>query len=336
MTVAELEHFRELLLQQEHSVSEWLTTADSVRGADMAKVRSLLDEIRDALGRIVDKSFGACTHCDGEVELHRLGIQPTSQICLDCISDEEKATLENDLFMASKIHRALLPQGAPHIEGLEVAYQSIPSTGVGGDYIDFMRPDNRQSTLLAIGDAMGKGMAAALVMSNVQGVLRVLAADFDSLAPLMQSLNQWICRNIPIAKFVSMTCLLVEAAHDGHSQITYVNAGHCPPLLVRANGTIEPLAATGTVLGVHEDLDYESETVSLARGDLLVLYTDGLIEAENGRGEMFEDRRLMESLARHQAASAESIVSAIEETVRSFCAGRSFGDDYTVMVLRKM
>ena len=118
MTVTELENFRELLLQQEGSLTEWLNSGSSARETETSRVRALLDEIRNATGRIADRAYGNCKSCDGQVELHRLGLQPTEQLCLDCISDQEKAVLEDDLFFASKIHRALLPQAAPTIEGL--------------------------------------------------------------------------------------------------------------------------------------------------------------------------------------------------------------------------
>lgn len=190
MTVAELEHFNELLLQQEHSLADWLDTADSVQAGEVAKVNSLLDEIREAMGRIANQSFGKCQPCDGVVELHRLGLHPTTQICLDCISEKEKATLEDDLFFASKIHRALLPQATPKIKGFEVAFESKASNGIGGDYFDFLKSRRPGSTLVAIADAMGKGVAAGLLMSNVQGILRVLAGDFDAPGLLMKRLNQ--------------------------------------------------------------------------------------------------------------------------------------------------
>lgn len=133
-----------------------------------------------------------------------------------------------------------------------------------------------------------------------------------------------------------MSCLIVDAASNGNSQIRYANAGHCPPLILRTNGSIERLMATGTVLGVHGDFEYECESLSLSSGDHLVLYTDGLSEAENSSGERFEDEAFGEFLANYCADSAEAAVGSIRDAVISFYQGQSLDDDYTVIVLRKV
>jgi sigma-B regulation protein RsbU (phosphoserine phosphatase) len=335
MTVADLEHFNQVLTEQQESLIEWLNSGHSIAEGDAAKVQSLLGDIKDALARIADRSYGACKACDGEVELDRLNLQPVRQICLDCISAEEKAVLEEDLYLASKIHRALLPQAVPKIRGFEVSVQSVAASNVGGDYYDFLPGGKDGAMLVVIADAMGKGMAAGLLMSNLQGALRILAPEFDSPGALMTRLNRWFCRNVPVTKFVSMALIRLRENAGSESVLTYANAGHCPPIVVRNGGRVETLAETGGILGVHEEFAYEDRTLRLSAGELVVLYTDGVTEAENRRGEMFEDQRLIELVQSHRDDSTSAIMSGILDAVQSFCGRSDLGDDYTVVTMRK-
>jgi sigma-B regulation protein RsbU (phosphoserine phosphatase) len=336
MTLDDLEHFKTLLTQREQNLVEWLNSGEPTDDSAGRKVQQLLIEIKEALARVEDRTFGQCTDCDGEVEMHRLEVQPTAQICLACISDAEKTALEEELYLASRVHRSLLPQSVENIDGYEVAVKSLAAHHVGGDYYDFLPSANGGWRRVVIGDAMGKGMPAGLVMSNLQGALRILAEDVSSPALLMSRANRWLCRNVPVTNFLSLTVIAVEPGHSGGSQITYANAGHCPTLLMRKDGSVERLEATGTVLGVHADITYEEQSLELNSGDTLVLYTDGVTEAANAVEDMYEEARLIDFLRNHRSEKPVVLLDGLICDVRAFTGSESLTDDLTAMVLRRL
>ncbi len=239
MTLSDLEHFRNLLLERQDNINQLLAAGGAIPQADSQKAEALLSEIKNALGRVEHKSFGECIVCHGEVEMHRLDIQPTTQVCLECITAEQRQQLEEELYLASKIHRALLPQEVSRIEGFDIAVKSLAARTVGGDYYDFFSPTRGDMTRIVIGDAMGKGLPAGLIMSNIQGALRVLSEEVDSPSQLMTRLNRWLCRNVPVTKFVSLACIAIGPGSDHTSRLLQANAGHCPPILIRKDGTVE-------------------------------------------------------------------------------------------------
>jgi serine phosphatase RsbU (regulator of sigma subunit) len=333
MTLSDLEHFRDLLLDREENLTNLLDSG-SIHGDESGKVDSLLSEIREALERVKDKSYGTCTVCHGEVEKERLEIQPASEICLDCISQQERSILEEDLHLASKVHRALLPQTVARIDGFEVAVKSLAARIIGGDYYDFLPGPQDDSTRIVIADTMGKGLPAGLLMSNVQGALRILADDIQSSAKLIGRLNEWLFRNVPVTKFISLFCLNLKPDSDG--EFTYVNAGHCPPILYRADGTIERLQPTGLVLGVAEGFVYKENSSTFHPGDLLLLYTDGVTDAENGKGEMFGEDRLLDYVTRRSTGSTSDLVIGLQDEIRTFTGRQDFDDDLTIVALRRL
>ena len=335
MNVSDLEHFKNILTEREHNLASWLDSPGSVKDEDISKVRSLLGQIKEALGRVEDRSFGECKVCKGEVERYVLEAQPAREVCLDCISDQDKQLLEEELFMASKIHRALLPQSAVRIDGFDVGVRSIAARSVGGDYFDFLSGED-DAVRVIIADTMGKGLPAGLLMSNIQGALRILAEDIESPAALMARLNKIICRNVAVVKFVSMVCVSIKPLSNKRTAIGYTNAGHCLPILVRKNGDIERLETTGGVLGVHEDFSFEEGAIVLSIGDLLLLYTDGITEAENESGEMFGETRLVEFAKTNNNQPSEKLIESLLQEVRRFSGKAELDDDCTVMALRKI
>lgn len=333
MTISDLEHFRNLLLQREEKLTALLDSS-SLDSGDSGKVQSLVSEIREALERVDDKTYGTCTVCHDDVEKDRLEIQPVTQICLGCISQQEQARLEEDLYLASKVHRALLPQAVARIDGFEVAVKSLAARIIGGDYYDFLPGRRNGSTRIVIADTMGKGLPAGLLMSNVQGALRILADDIRSSAMLVSRLNEWLCRNVPVTKFISLFCVTVTP--DSNGEFTYVNAGHCPPIVFRAGGSVERLQPTGAVLGVAEDFVYREQNSVFQPGDLLLLYTDGVTDAENDREEMFGEHRLLDYVGRRRHDSPGDVVAGLLDEIRAFTSRHDFDDDLTVVALRRV
>ncbi len=333
MTRGDFEHFKQLLVERQENLNNWLQTF-APGDDEIRKVRALLNDLDKALERVEDQSFGVCEVCKGEVELNRLEVQPVRQVCLTCITDEERITLEHELTVASRIHRALLPQSYEKIDGFEVAVKSFAAGHIGGDYYDFLSSVNGSGSRIVIGDTMGKGLPAGLLMANLQGALRIYGEQIHSPAALVTRLNQWLCRNIPVTKFVSLCCIRVNNA-NGKSSITYSNAGHPQPIIVRASGQVELLETNGGVLGVHEQFTYQDITVPFSPGDILVLYTDGITEAENYHGAMFGEERLTEYIKNRRSEPLNSFLDVLLSEIVSFSEKPDLEDDTTVIVLRK-
>jgi hypothetical protein len=143
MTVSDLEKFKNLILQREENLTALIESPEGINRADEEKLQTLFAQMQSALKRIEDRTFGACKVCKGEMELHRLEIQPVVDVCLECITTEERTILEEELTLAGKIHRALLPQAVQNIEGFELAVKSLAARTVGGDYYDFIPAGDR-------------------------------------------------------------------------------------------------------------------------------------------------------------------------------------------------
>lgn len=243
-------------------------------------------------------------------------------------AQEDRRT--RDLIQAAEIQRGILPRGAPTIPGVELAGHNAPSRTVGGDYYDFMPyPDGRVAVVLA--DVAGKGMSAAMLMSNLQARVQILAEEVTDLAGLMHRLDQSIAAHSPDNRFITMFFCLIDPAAG---QMHYCNAGHNPSLLVRSNGEVERLGAMGTVLGIMPEIGYTEESRELRPGDILAIYSDGVTEAEHpDHGEYGEDR-LAELLIAGKNDSAETIVDSVTEAVREWTLGAPPADDITIVIMR--
>jgi phosphoserine phosphatase RsbU/P len=234
--------------------------------------------------------------------------------------------------------RALLPQSLPHVAGIEMAASVQPLDKLSGDYFDVLEPAEGRLAI-AIADAIGKGVPAALLMSNVQASVRALAGSGFSPAELAASLNHSVKRNTTPGRFVTF----FYADLDTRTRtLTYTNAGHCPPVLIRASGQAERLDTGGAVLGVFKDWPYEQGKIELAGGDRLLFFTDGVTEAGNIREEQFgpeqfgpeqfgEDR-LIELARTLRHYPAEAIRDRILDAVSRYCGGRA-EDDITLVAV---
>lgn len=222
---------------------------------------------------------------------------------------------------------ALLPRGIPEIPGFQIAAASQAARTLSGDYFDVL--DLGEGKLaLAIGDVIGKGVPAALLMSNVQATVRALVTPSLEPSDLAAKLNQSIRRNTTQGKFVTFFCGVLDSASR---TLTYTNAGHCAPIVVRSSGAVERLEAGGAVLGVFAEWSYEQAAVTLAPGDRLLLFTDGITEAENGSQEEFGEDRLVKTATSLRTQSAAAMKGQILGAVERFTDGRR-QDDATLVV----
>ena len=233
-----------------------------------------------------------------------------------------------ELDEALRIQRKLLPSAIPDVDGLELAASWQPASGVGGDCYDAIA-FGRTRLGLSIADVVGKGIPAALLMSNLQAAVRAFATEAAQPGELCHQVNRILCGRIAEDRFISFFYCVADA---DLGTLTYANAGHYPPILVRADGSVERLAAGGAVLGVFADGASEQGRVSIGRGDRLVLYTDGITEARDEHGEEFGEERLVALASQHRGCSAPALQARLIDAVATFTAG-TFQDDATLIVL---
>ena len=245
--------------------------------------------------------------------------------------------LTRELDTARQIQERLLPAAEPDLPGFEVSGTSVPSREVGGDYFDFLlQGDDRIG--VAIGDVSGKGMPAALLMSNLQASLHGQVIHPSTVAEVVGRVNNLIVKSTDPHMFATFFYGLLDLRN---AVLTSTNAGHNPPLVVRADGQIEELTDGGLILGILEDQDYQQQSVELAPGDVVVMYTDGITEAvgpsavEDDPEAMFGDEALREVVLRSRTLPAVGIKDAILAAVRDHTAGVAQSDDITLVVVRR-
>jgi sigma-B regulation protein RsbU (phosphoserine phosphatase) len=243
----------------------------------------------------------------------------------------EKERLERELELAAEIQRALLPGRMPSPPGLEIVGWSRPTRQVGGDYYGHLALQGGRIGLV-VADVTGKGMPAAILVSTLHSAIHLLleraAPDEETIAKL----NQHIAESSGANKFITM--LLVEIDPRG-DRLGFLNAGHNPGLLLRADGTVERLTASGLPLGLLRSATYTYRQVAHGPGDLLCLYSDGITECVSPADEEFGEDRLIEYLAHHRAAPLSELLSGLEHAVTEFAAGQPQADDQTIVLVRR-
>jgi len=241
---------------------------------------------------------------------------------------ERRATQEIEI--AKQVQARLFPQTLPPLKTLEYAGLCIQALQVGGDYYDFLNL-GKERLGFVIGDISGKGIAAALLMANLQANLRSQCAiALDQPQRLLCSVNQLFCDNTPDGAFAT---LFFGEYDDAASRLRYANCGHLPALLLHSDDTVERLEATATVLGIFKDWDCEIGECQLRLGDTLALYTDGITESYNSADEQFGEQRLIEALLRHREASSQAALASIVHEVQRFNPHEQH-DDITLIIAK--
>jgi phosphoserine phosphatase RsbU/P len=248
---------------------------------------------------------------------------------LERIENSEKVRRqEQDMAEALSIQMRLLPAELPQAPGYAIAADWRPARIVGGDYYDVLRFDD--NTLgFCIADVAGKGMPAALLMSNLQAAVRGLASASVSPEELCCAINRLLCRSIAGDRFITFFYAVLDIPSG---QLRYTNAGHPAPLVIRGDGSHEELGEGGGVLGVFESAEFCSGEIRLRAADRVVLFTDGLLEAHDGDGEEFGTKRILEEGLSLRHSDATGVLDGIFARVREF-GGRIFEDDATLLVL---
>jgi sigma-B regulation protein RsbU (phosphoserine phosphatase) len=243
----------------------------------------------------------------------------------------QQERLERELQLAMEIQQRFQPTAPPSVPGYELQGISFPCYEIGGDYYDFIqREDGR--LVIALGDVSGKGTAAALLMSSLHAAIHAQTGSHDTLVKTISAVNRYLADNIPSNRFVT----LFYAELDPESgAVSFLNAGHNPPLIVHAAGTVEQLASGGLPLGIKADADYREGRTHLQMGDVLVIYSDGVTEAASPSGEEFGPTRLYEVVSRNVDASAAGIRDRIESALTKFSQGTQAADDITLVIVKR-
>jgi len=291
-------------------------------------VRELLREVDSALERMQAGTFGICETCHDSIEADRLLVDPLCRNCLDHLSPAEQRALERDLDLAFQIQQGLLPKRQLASDGWTVAYHYEPAGPVSGDYCDWIAGEN--GACFFVGDVTGKGVAASMLMAQLYAIFRSLAAATQSPGELLARANRIFCDGTPFSYFA--TVVGGRIGHAGEVEIS--NAGHCPPLHVHAGG-VASIASTGMPLGILCETEYTSQKLTLAKGDNLVLYSDGLTETFNTSREQYGAGRLSRLLEQQSTLSPQQLLAATLEDLKNFRTGAPRTDDLTIMIIRR-
>ncbi|HTK28055.1 MAG TPA: PP2C family protein-serine/threonine phosphatase [Vicinamibacterales bacterium] len=242
----------------------------------------------------------------------------------------DRLSLKNDLEVARDIQQAMLPSGLFTAPGVETVGMSRPANTVGGDFYDIL-PLGDGRLVVTVGDVSGKGSPAALLMALLLAMLRTLVDETLDPAPLVSRLNVQVSRQTPGSRFITLFYSVFDPATG---ELTYVNAGHMPPLLLRQDGTIERLTEGGIALGMFEKSTYQAGHARLLPGELMAVYSDGITEAESPAGRPFDEEGLAAALAANRDGRLAEIGAAVVSAVERHTAESKFADDLTILLLR--
>jgi phosphoserine phosphatase RsbU/P len=248
----------------------------------------------------------------------------------------DRVVMKRDLQIAKEIQTWLLPAQPPAIPGLEIAFATRPANTVAGDYYDVFprtgaRSDERKF-ILAMADVAGKSIPAALLMATIQASLKTLAGGPFDVAELVRRMNQYACSNSQDGR--RFTTAFIAEYDPSARTLTYVNAGHNTPVLRRQSGSIERLEEGGIPLGILEAAPYTAGSVALQSGDWLVIFTDGVVEAENDRADEYGEQRLLFMVHVGAALSPAEMLARIMTDLDRFVAGAPQHDDVTCMMVK--
>ena len=242
----------------------------------------------------------------------------------------ERGKLEHEMNIARDIQMELLPKTFPNLPGLDMFAFSVPAKHVGGDCYDVIDVGDGKLAI-TIGDVSGKGTPAAILMANVQAAVRALSESKVPAGELITRVNRLVHGYTEESAFITFFYSVLDTRTG---DLVYVNAGHNPPCILRKNGHRDYLDRGGLIVGIMPGSEYEEGRTTLNPGDDLVLYTDGITEAENTEDEMFGEERLEQLLIEHRHSSAREIEERVYSNIREFAAGTSQTDDLTMVIVK--
>ncbi|HEX7955423.1 MAG TPA: GAF domain-containing SpoIIE family protein phosphatase, partial [Pyrinomonadaceae bacterium] len=238
---------------------------------------------------------------------------------------------DRELQLAREIQQRFQPTAPPNVPGFELQGISFPSYQIGGDYYDFILcADGR--LVVALGDVSGKGTSAALLMSSLHAAVHAQVASCRPITETIGAVNRYLADNTPANRFVTLFYAELDPLTGS---LSFINAGHNPPLIAHDGGTLEQLSAGGLPLGIMPDFDYREGRTQLRPGDILVAYSDGVTETQNPSGEEFGVFRLQEVITQNLDRSAAGLRDKIEAALSTFSQGTPAGDDITLLIVKR-
>jgi phosphoserine phosphatase RsbU/P len=338
MQTSLINQIREGLLEKRESLEQWqVQTPPSKKQmelgfVDESAVAAELQVIDASLEKMEEGTFGICEVCHDHVDDELLQMDFTSSICLSHYSETELRQLESELELSQTVQRALLPTRVPSISGYDIAAFSRPAQIVTGDYFDFLKFEDGTYGFV-VGDVSGHGVSAGILMTSLQTVFHTLTPDTDSPVDVLARINRLYVHNINFNMFVT----LFFAKLDPRTRmLSYASAGHNPPLIHRRSTERSSwLKPTGPAVGLIADHSFGTETHQLMEGDMLILYTDGIVEALNAQGtEQFGYDRLAEIVHQNESLPASELAQKIRQALNDFTQGIALADDITLVICK--
>jgi sigma-B regulation protein RsbU (phosphoserine phosphatase) len=331
---------RTSLAHRRDQLTEWLQNSPAqekaviLGPASESEVIDHLEAIDDTMEKAETGQLGICRICEDEIEPELLEIDYTAEVCLSHLSNEDRSLLEDEIELAQNVQKSLLPHSIPGIQGLEISAFSRPAQFIGGDYFDFV---NFQTDMpgLVIADVAGHGVSASLHMASLQALTRAVLPTSLTPVQAVRHIHRLFIHNIQFSTFVTM---FVGAFDLHNNMLTYTNAGHNPPLILhkQSDGTVTEqwLKPTGPAIGLIEDPQFSQQMVQLYENDVLVLYTDGVVEAMDSGNALFGTERLARVLKEAYSALPRDVVRVLRADLESYAGQKALTDDTTFVVCR--
>jgi sigma-B regulation protein RsbU (phosphoserine phosphatase) len=320
----ELVKIREQLIERRAR----LTNAIS-RINDSCNLVSLLQKVDSALERMDTGVYGLCEVCHGHIEVDRLRADPLITLCLSDLNEAQKKILEQDINLASKIQMGLLPKNNISEFGNEISYHYQPAGPVSGDYCDIMVDDQNENILFVVGDISGKGIAASMLMTHVHALVHSLIGLNLPVNAMMERINRLFCESSLYSHFITM--ILGKISEDGKVEIA--NAGHCFPVVIKKNNLIN-IDSTGMPMGVFQSEEYLKSDFYLENGETILIYTDGLSEANLGEIE-YGVERINNIASKNYNIPPQYLINSFLEDVYGFANKSNLRDDLSIMAIHR-
>ncbi len=300
--------------------------------ATTAPFVELLEEVDSAVQRMDAGTYGICEVCHDTVEKDRLIADPLTRLCLDHLTSDEQRALERDLELASQVQRGLLPQSDAEFRDWHIHYEYKPAGMVSGDYFDLIYPaDDAGDLIFLLGDVSGKGVAASLLMTHLHAMFRSLASTEMALGKLLEMANRLFCQSTTAGQYATLVC--GRAGRLGEIEIA--SAGHAPALVISPNG-VKQIGSTGLPLGLFSTSRYTVCGVRLDPRDSLLLFTDGISEANNAAGREYGIDGLSLAIGARHGWPPKELVAACLGDVQRHSAGVRQADDQTLMAIQRL
>lgn len=295
-------------------------------GADPDLAR-LLSEVDAALARFEKGTYGLCDVCHDPIEAERLIADPLIRLCLGDLTQKELDRIQDDLQLAAEIQKGLLPASAVSGEfwSVDLVYQ--PAGIVSGDYVDVIRQNG--DVYFILGDVSGKGMAASILMSNLHAMFRALIPLDLPLCDLVKRANSLFCESTLANQYATLICGKLNAK----GELEFCNAGHLPPIIVGRSGTVQ-LESAGLPLGMFCDSNFAASCAKLESGDTLLLFSDGVTEANNEAEEEFGISRVIDAVNGSHRSGPTDLLTTCVKSIGGFRGNATRNDDLTMMALK--